>query len=100
MTKLPPGTSHKFYDKYLGLYIVKKKTEPSNYVIGGSGLKGQVVHVTRLHKYQHDDPLEDTVVSTSVITDHSMKKISKVPAPDPNESSDLKKKTNTQTSSP
>ena len=34
MTKPLPGTSHKFHDKYLGLYAIKRKTGPSNYVIG------------------------------------------------------------------
>ena len=46
MTKPPPGTSSKFQDKYLGLYVIKKKTGPSNYIVGGNGLKEQVVHVT------------------------------------------------------
>ena len=70
MTKPPPGTSHKFHDKYLGPYAVKKKTGPSNYVIGGGGLKEQVVHVTRLCKYhQRDDPYEGNTADTLAAVD-------------------------------
>ena len=89
MTKPPPGTSHKFHDKYLGPYIVKKKTGPSNYVVGGSGLKEQVVHVTRLRKYhQREDPLKDAVVPTPVTAANSMKETPETLAPDPDVSPD------------